>query len=928
MTFERDRFWSIAKYFLIFFLPSFLLLSVVALVIYYSDVKTELRITEAEELRNVNIEKKVILNEFKSTVSDLMFIAEGELKKYFESGNANSQKHLAEELVLLSATRRMYDQIRFLNETGMEVLRINYNNGNPSIVPEEQLQSKKGRYYFQETFRLGQREVYVSAFDLNIEQGVVEKPIKPTIRFGTPVFDRLGRKRGIVLLNYLGTKLINDLKSLYVNTRGHVMIYNSKGFKLVGMNGEGEWRFMYENENDIARWDFIPLAGQQISEAESGQFLNPEGLFTFTTIHPFWEANKAVAGFNKTFELSADHLNHKGYHWKIISHVLPEGLSAGSNKLFSELLPLYAVLILMLAVGSRRLASLSVERKKTKAELRKLAIAIEQSPTSVLITDREGRIEYVNPKIIKLTGYTREELIGRNPRIFQSGEMSKDEYKVLWETIKSGNEWRGELSNKKKNGEIYWESVSISPIRDIKGHITNFIGVKEDITERRELEHREREKSLELKGIVKSLQTLVAELQLNVKQAKQLLGLVNGEQPRYIEAGDVTIFSHGIELSCNQEGGDHYFVHEISGNGNGDMGKTIISLKDQSGHSVSCILRSIMTDMFYQSLISENSHQPLEEILEALNKNMLDSKLLSDDEFFTSIDVEIDHQTLNMRYASGGHPPFIHIRGDKVSAFPEVGGDGHNPPLATFGSAGISVGELKLQRGDKLLFYTDGLTEATLKHSKDVISTDDLIGIVSRYAGLPVSEIQNKVIAEVSALSGELIDPGENENNTNDDITLIGVEIEDRGAYHEEVWQPQSSVELDCIYFSLLGRLLKEWRKRGFKGDPRLHYVLTESLVNAYKHGNREDKDKKMFIRWRWGNDLHFEVIDEGEGFDFANLPDPTSAENLEHECGRGISIIKHSASHVEWEDSGRHLKVTFRKDLSQSDGCIMRNVN
>ena len=248
-------------------------------------------------------------------------------------------------------------------------------------------------------------------------------------------------------------------------------------------------------------------------------------------------------------------------------------------------------------------------------------------------------------------------------------------------------------------------------------------------------------RSVELKGLVKDLQTLVEELQLNVHQAKQLLELVNGEQPRYVEAGGVSIFSHAIALSCHQEGGDHYFVREVPAKGKSDMGKTLISLKDESGHSVSCVLRSIMTDMLYHSMISENGNKPLEQLLGELNRNMFDSKSLSDDEFFTSIDVEINHENLEMSYVSGGHPPFILIRGDDVRALPELKGAGHNPPLGMIKDAEFSAGKLKLKCGDKLIFYTDGLTEATAKGESGPITTGQFVEMVSQYRSCPFQRL-------------------------------------------------------------------------------------------------------------------------------------------------------------------------------------------
>jgi PAS domain S-box-containing protein len=128
------------------------------------------------------------------------------------------------------------------------------------------------------------------------------------------------------------------------------------------------------------------------------------------------------------------------------------------------------------------------EHKKAEQELRKLFRAVEQSPASVVITDAEGTIEYVNPKFVELTGYTAAEAIGQNPRILKSGEHPPELYRELWETITRGEQWKGEFLNKKKNGDLYWEDASISPIRNDEGVITHFVGIKLDITDRKKAE--------------------------------------------------------------------------------------------------------------------------------------------------------------------------------------------------------------------------------------------------------------------------------------------------------------------------------------------------------------------------------------------------------------------------------------------------------
>jgi PAS domain S-box-containing protein len=127
------------------------------------------------------------------------------------------------------------------------------------------------------------------------------------------------------------------------------------------------------------------------------------------------------------------------------------------------------------------------ERNISDQELRKLMQAIDQSPASIVITDTFGSIEYVNPKFEEVTGYSREEALGKNPRVLKSGEMPTEAYLELWNTITSGKTWKGELHNRKKNGELYWELASISPIFDRYGAITNYLAVKEDITESRKI---------------------------------------------------------------------------------------------------------------------------------------------------------------------------------------------------------------------------------------------------------------------------------------------------------------------------------------------------------------------------------------------------------------------------------------------------------
>ncbi len=151
--------------------------------------------------------------------------------------------------------------------------------------------------------------------------------------------------------------------------------------------------------------------------------------------------------------------------------------------------------------------SLAIHKKKYEEEIRRLKMGVEQSPISIVFTDPAGNIEYVNPFFENITGYTFDEVRGKNPRILKSGKTPEHTYRELWDTVTKGKVWKGEFLNLKKNGEHYWESAVISPVYDEHGKLINYIGLKEDITLRKQYEQgleearRKAEESDHLKNI-------------------------------------------------------------------------------------------------------------------------------------------------------------------------------------------------------------------------------------------------------------------------------------------------------------------------------------------------------------------------------------------------------------------------------------------
>lgn len=167
--------------------------------------------------------------------------------------------------------------------------------------------------------------------------------------------------------------------------------------------------------------------------------------------------------------------------------------------------------------------------------------AVEFSPASIIITDKDGMVEFVNNKFTEVSGYSKEEVLGNNPNILKSGVQSEDFYKDLWETISSGKEWRGEFHNKRKDGTLYWESASISSFKDDDGNILKFVAVKEDITNKKELEKVLKMKEFSIENTKEGMMwlDLKGEVTYCNKSYHEMLGYVEDEINRKMDWYDL-----------------------------------------------------------------------------------------------------------------------------------------------------------------------------------------------------------------------------------------------------------------------------------------------------------------------------------------------------------------------------------------------------
>jgi diguanylate cyclase (GGDEF)-like protein len=286
--------------------------------------------------------------------------------------------------------KQKYDQIRFIDITGMEKVRVDFKGGDPAIVPERGLQNKGNRYYFKDTLALLRGEIFISPFDLNIEHGKIEEPLKPMIRLGTPVFDKENQKRGVVILNYLGDRLLKTLKESSEMSPGNLMLVNSEGYWLYSPDAGDEWGFMFPEKSDRKFSTDFPDVWKRILSSRVTQVKNEQGLFTSATVYPVMEGSKTSSASVHARGNSHKRRKADEYFWKVVSYLPNETLQAGTKRLQTKILFLNLVLLLLVCISSWIIARDMVRRKSYQMALYRSANfdKLTDVPNRALFLDR------------------------------------------------------------------------------------------------------------------------------------------------------------------------------------------------------------------------------------------------------------------------------------------------------------------------------------------------------------------------------------------------------------------------------------------------------------------------------------------------------------------------------------------------------------
>ena len=459
-------------------------------------VTGELRIAEVNESVTLELQQTLVNGELERLFEDAIYLqGQSSLQRLVRSDfDPERGESLAAIWGSFLTRRRNYRSLSVMGLDGRELYRVDYGSGSPYRVAEERLRDLSATDFYTAAIAMRPDEILLTSFDAVSDEASVTS-IKPVARVALTLpapdgDDPVAKVSAVLVLEYLGDALLDVIDLASNNSAGDLLLFNTRGiwYYINGSGGGSGWTFASGTEAvDVA--GFPENIIELISSEVNGQFRLESGLLTFSGISMLRDGEFPSPASGTRYRLhSTTPVDDEGAHtncWKLVSFLPSKALRARGVP--SDYL-LFGLALTFLIAAAGFLTRTRLRRLVAEEENRRLFIAIEQSANAIAITDPKGNLEFVNRAFENSTGYSREEVLGENPRILKGGALKDEDYEKLWRTISSGQPWHGEFHNRRKDGSTYWEEAVITPIKDRSGKIINYLSVKENITPRKEVE--------------------------------------------------------------------------------------------------------------------------------------------------------------------------------------------------------------------------------------------------------------------------------------------------------------------------------------------------------------------------------------------------------------------------------------------------------
>ncbi|NBC33138.1 MAG: PAS domain S-box protein [Alphaproteobacteria bacterium] len=439
-------------------------------------------IAEGESLR-VGATSQRLTRDFHAIVSDINVLARSPaVTAYLAEPTAARRTPVEAFFTLFSAQRGLYDQIRLIDSGGEELVRVDHARGAARLVPQEDLQNKAQRYYVRDALELPPGSIYLSRFDLNVEHGEVERPLKPMIRFAMPLADQNGRTAALLVMNYYGAFLLDTVRESLAGTPGHALLLNRAGFWLEGPDARERWGFMFDRDRTFG--DAHPDLWTEIGRAPHGQVRGDGGLLTWTTVDPVALTRMLAADASRQSTAFGTRSAGAAERWTLATLVPADVLATRFAARRTHYGALFVVLPSVILALSLVLAYARWHEHEMRRAVDRAATVMDVTGDGVIILDAGRRILSVNPAFTRALGWPAAEVVGRPCASFVA-PADRPVLDVIWQRVESEGSWTGEVWRPRRDGRPFPTRTTVSAVR-LDGRTTGFVVIFADITDEKE----------------------------------------------------------------------------------------------------------------------------------------------------------------------------------------------------------------------------------------------------------------------------------------------------------------------------------------------------------------------------------------------------------------------------------------------------------